>query len=186
LKPASFQRGNPNERVASRSVSLLQQFFRILSRASLGCFLVTLSVLATNSTAVSSEGSTDQANCLALAVYFEARGEPRAGRVAVAQVILNRAASGAYPASICGVVFQNQHRRNACQFSFACDGAADVPKETAAWRQAQQVAKEVIQGKGLIKAVAGATHYHASYVSPKWASKLTRVSTIGSHVFYRG
>jgi spore germination cell wall hydrolase CwlJ-like protein len=87
---------------------------------------------------------------------------------------------------ICGVVFQNQHKRNACQFSFACDGAADIPKETAAWRQAQEVAKEVIPGKGLIKAVAGATHYHASYVPPRWASKLTRVSTIGSHVFYRG
>lgn len=164
----------------------MQQSFRILTRASLGCLLATLSILTTNATAVSAEGSIDQTNCLALAVYFEARGEPRAGRVAVAQVILNRAESGAYPASICGVVFQNQHRRNACQFSFACDGAADIPKETAAWRQAQEVAKEVMQGKGLIKAVASATHYHASYVSPRWASKLTRVSTIGSHVFYRG
>ena len=151
----------------------------------MGSFLLPLA-LATITTASAAEASSDQTNCLALAVYFEARGEPRSGRVAVAQVILNRAKSGDYPKTICGVVFQNQHRRNACQFSFACDGAADIPKEKAAWRQAQEVATEVIQGTGLIKAVAKATHYHASYVSPGWASRLTRVSSIGSHIFYRG
>src|SRR5690606_16966372 len=113
-----------------------------LSRASLiGCFLAPLYFVATISTASSAEVSDEQANCLALAVYFEARGEPRSGRVAVAQVILNRANSGTYPSTISEVVFQNQHRRNAWQFSFACDGGADTPKEKAACRRAQKVAQ---------------------------------------------
>lgn len=123
--------------------------------------------------------------CLAEAVYFEARGEPETGQRAVAQVVLNRAASGIYPSSICGVVYQNQNRRNACQFSFACDGKPEAKNETAAWRKAQAVAREVAAGEVDTPVLRTATHYHASYVKPAWAAKMTRLSKIGLHVFYR-
>ena len=124
-------------------------------------------------------------NCLAEAVYFEARGEPETGQRAVAQVVLNRAASGVYPRSICGVVYQNENRRNACQFSFACDGKPEVKTEKGAWRKAQAVAREVASGEIDTPVLRTATHYHASYVQPVWASKMTRLSKIGLHVFYR-
>jgi spore germination cell wall hydrolase CwlJ-like protein len=123
--------------------------------------------------------------CLAEAVYFEARGEPVTGQRAVAQVVLNRAASGTYPSSICGVVYQNQGRRNACQFSFACDGKPEAKNETRAWRKAQAVARQVASGEMETPVLKTATHYHASYVQPAWAAKMTRLSKIGLHVFYR-
>jgi len=77
-----------------------------------------------------------QEKCLAEGIYFESRGEPVRGQIAVAQVILNRAFSGHYPSSICGVVYQNSHRHLACQFTFACDRHPDVVRDQAAWRRA--------------------------------------------------
>ena len=129
--------------------------------------------------------STKDVACLADAIYFEARGEPESGQEAVAQVILNRAASGHFPKSVCGVVYQNQHRRNACQFSFACDGKPEVKNETAAWRRALRIAREMAAGEKQLPALVAATHYHATYVKPRWASKMEKLSTIGGHVFYR-
>jgi spore germination cell wall hydrolase CwlJ-like protein len=129
--------------------------------------------------------SSSEVTCLADAIYFEARGESETGQKAVAQVIVNRAASGDYPASICGVVYQNQHRRNACQFSFACDGKPEVRSEATAWNRAKRIAKAVASGVDKPVAVLMATHYHATYVRPRWARKMTRLSTIGRHVFYR-
>ena len=122
--------------------------------------------------------------CLADAIYFEARGEPLKGQEAVAQVVINRASSGHYPRSICGVVYQNQHRRNACQFSFACDGKAEVKNEVTAWRKAQRIAREMTSGKSKVPALVKATHYHATYVKPRWAGKMKKLATIGAHVFY--
>ena len=129
--------------------------------------------------------SSKDVGCLADAIYFEARGEPEMGQEAVAQVILNRAASGVYPKSVCGVVYQNQHRRNACQFSFACDGKPEVKNEAKAWRRAQRIAREMADGTKQVPALQTATHYHATYVKPRWASKLKKLETIGRHVFYR-
>jgi spore germination cell wall hydrolase CwlJ-like protein len=103
----------------------------------------------------------------------------------VAQVVLNRAASGKYPKTICGVVYQNQQRRNACQFSFACDGKADVKRERKAWKRAQQIADDVASGRQRIAEISTATHYHADYVEPYWAPKMKRLSKIGVHVFYK-
>lgn len=123
--------------------------------------------------------------CLAEAVYFEARGEPDKGQSAVAQVVVNRAASGDYPKSICGVVYQNQHKRNACQFSFACDGKPEVKSEPAAWAKARLIARQIASGQILTPVLLTATHYHASYVQPSWAKKMTRISKIGLHIFYR-
>ncbi len=123
--------------------------------------------------------------CLAEAIYFEARSEPEEGQAAVAQVILNRVGSGLYPGSVCGVVFQNQQRHNACQFSFACDGKALRINEPEAWVTAVRVAREVTEGLSYVSDIGGATHYHAKYVRPLWASRLKRMDAIGHHVFYQ-
>jgi spore germination cell wall hydrolase CwlJ-like protein len=128
--------------------------------------------------------SSKEMTCLANAIYFEARGESESGQEAVGQVILNRTTTGFYPKSICGVVYQNKNRRNACQFSFACDGKPDIKKEKAAWRRAQRIAREVTSGEKHVAALETATHYHATYAKPKWAKKLKRLSKIGRHIFY--
>ncbi|MEH6546668.1 MAG: cell wall hydrolase [Sneathiella sp.] len=123
-----------------------------------------------------------QIKCLAQAVYFEARGEPFSGQLAVAQVVHNRVATR--DKSYCDVVFEGSHRRNACQFSFACDGKSDVATEVLAWNQSVSVASIVRNGN--LRDISGmATHYHANYVSPKWSKKLFRTTTIGNHIFYR-
>lgn len=130
------------------------------------------------------KGASEQ-RCLATAIYFEARSEPEEGQAAVAQVILNRVASGLYPTSVCGVVFQNQQRHNACQFSFACEGHALRITEPESWATAVRVAHEVTDGTAYVSDVGGATHYHANYVRPLWASRLTKMDKIGHHIFYK-
>src|SRR5690606_16794036 len=107
--------------------------------------------------------------CLAQAIYFEARGESYRGQVAVAQVVLNRLAHKLYPNSICGVVFQNQHMRNACQFSFACDGIPERVTDAKSWKQAEEIARGAVAGTLYVQEVGQATHYHATYVYPDWA-----------------
>jgi spore germination cell wall hydrolase CwlJ-like protein len=123
--------------------------------------------------------------CMAIAVYFEARDEPLRGQQAVAQVIMNRVKSGYYPATICGVVYQGQWNRNSCQFSFACDGQPDNPIEKPEWQRSLQVAKDVIAGRVYVSEVGDATHYHATYVKPDWRHEMRRVTTIGTHIFYK-
>ena len=123
--------------------------------------------------------------CLAQAVYFESRSEPEEGQAAVAQVVLNRATSGLYPASICGVVYQNRTHYKACQFSFACEGRSLRITEPEAWRTATRIADAVIGGQTYLSDVGGATHYHANYVRPGWARRLVKMDVIGHHVFYR-
>ena len=128
--------------------------------------------------------SAKDESCLADAIYFEARGEPEKGQEAVAQVILNRATSGKYPKSVCGVVYQGKSKRNACQFSFACDGKPETKKEKKAWERARTIAKAMATGEKQVSSLETATHYHATYVKPRWASKMKKLSTIGGHVFY--
>ena len=132
-----------------------------------------------------SVNKSSQKKCLAEAVYFEARSEPWAGQVAVAQVVLNRVKNPKYPGTICGVVYQNKKRRNRCQFSFACDGVRDRIRDKNSWRKAQNIAREVIAGKHWLDKVADSTHYHASYVRPRWAPRMTRKGKIGQHIFFR-
>lgn len=136
-------------------------------------------------TPVSMSVSKKQLNCLSQAVYFEARGEAYRGQVAVAQVVMNRVNHRLYPNTICAVVFQNQHRRNACQFSFACDGAPERVNDKKSWKQAEEIARKVTGGSTYLTEVANATHYHASYVYPHWAKRMKRVTKIGLHRFYR-
>lgn len=123
--------------------------------------------------------------CLDEAIYFEARGEPEAGQAAVAQVVLNRVESGHYPASICGVVYQNRRRHNACQFSFACQGKTLRVTEPVSWKTAVRIAREVLLGGDYSAEVGGSTHYLADYAHPRWARTLQRMDVIGHHTFYQ-
>jgi spore germination cell wall hydrolase CwlJ-like protein len=123
--------------------------------------------------------------CLSTAIYFEARGESYRGQVAVAQVVLNRVKDHRYPNTICGVVYQNQTRRNSCQFSFACDGIPERIDDQKSWAQAEEIAAKVTAGELYLTEVADATHYHASYVRPAWAPRMTKVTQIGLHIFYK-
>jgi len=123
--------------------------------------------------------------CLSTAIYFEARGESYRGQVAVAQVVLNRVKDHRYPSTICGVVYQNQTRRNSCQFSFACDGIPERINDEKSWAQAEEIATKVTSGELYLTEVADATHYHASYVRPAWAPRMTKVTQIGLHIFYK-
>ncbi len=122
--------------------------------------------------------------CLAQAVYFEARGEPLIGQVAIAEVVLNRVVNRRYPNDACEVVFQNQHKPNRCQFSFACDGKSDRPSDPRAWELSLKIVALVMAGErsGVAKR---ATHYHASYVSPYWRTHFDKVGEVGRHIFYR-
>lgn len=127
---------------------------------------------------------TPEGKCLTQAVYFEARSEPLEGQLAVAQVVLNRVKVANYPDSICGVVFQNEHIKNRCQFSFACDGMSDNPYNPESWEIARRVSYIALSGHW-DDITKSATHYHAYYVSPGWAARLEETGTFGSHIFYR-
>jgi len=144
--------------------------------------------------------------CLAQNIYFEAKSEPLAGQYAVADVVLNRVNDTRYPNTICEVVQEGPikeswktkqdttlsdderiyyPRKNRCQFSWYCDGKADNVRDSDAWRIAQEVAFRIVEENRMRGITEGATHYHADYVSPKWASKIQLVGSISTHIFYR-
>jgi hypothetical protein len=122
--------------------------------------------------------------CLSMAVYYEAASESYQGQEAVAQVVLNRVAHPAYPATVCGVVFQGSERKTGCQFSFTCDGSLRRTPSREGWARAQSVALAALAGE-VYKPVGLATHYHTNYVNPYWAASLDYITTIGAHRFYR-
>ncbi|HEY4920946.1 MAG TPA: cell wall hydrolase [Xanthobacteraceae bacterium] len=123
--------------------------------------------------------------CLANAIYFEARGEPVRGQIAVAQVVMNRVFSGYYPHDVCGVVYQDANRHLACQFTFACDGIPDTVNEPDAWKRATEIARDTLDGKLWLPDVGKATHYHAYWVHPWWVHEMRKLDRIGVHTFYR-
>lgn len=122
--------------------------------------------------------------CLKEAIYHEARGEPLYGQYAVAEVILNRVDSPQYPDTVCGVVHQNAHLRNACQFSYACNGRSRAMPDPEARAVAARIADAMLSGAER-ELTGGATHFHATWVSPGWTRALVRTAQIGVHVFYR-
>jgi hypothetical protein len=122
--------------------------------------------------------------CLSQAIYYEARGESQRGQVAVAEVVMNRVRSPAYPNSICGVVYQGSHRSTGCQFTFTCDGSLNHRPRGRAWDRAQRVATAVMLGYTR-PITQGATHYHTHAVNPVWNSGLVETTNVGDHVFYR-
>jgi N-acetylmuramoyl-L-alanine amidase len=122
---------------------------------------------------------TDEANCIAVAVYHEARGESLEGQLAVAKVIMNRATSGKYPNSWCSVVKQPW------QFSFVHKGQfPSVDQSSASWRKALGVTRLAV-ANAVQSVPADCLWYHADYVAPSWGRRLTRVDKIGAHIFYR-
>ena len=123
--------------------------------------------------------------CLAEAVYFESRGEVKRGQIAVAQVVMNRMFSGFYPNNVCGVVYQNSHRKLACQFTFACDGIPDKIEEPDMWEQAKEIARDMLDGKLWLPEIGHSTHYHAYWVHPSWVNEMRKIHKIGVHSFYR-
>jgi spore germination cell wall hydrolase CwlJ-like protein len=123
-------------------------------------------------------------DCLTQAIYYEARNEPIEGQEAVAQVVLNRVRHPTYPNSVCGVVFQGWTRNTGCQFTFSCDGSMSPIRSQRAWQTAHDVAVRALSGY-VSKNVGHATHYHTTAILPYWANSLTRVRTVGAHIFYR-
>jgi spore germination cell wall hydrolase CwlJ-like protein len=121
----------------------------------------------------------EQGNCLATAVYFEARGESLEGQLAVARVVMNRAASGRYPPDYCSVVKQP------AQFSFVRHGQFPwIDTGSAAWARAQGVARLAMAN--VVPSVdSDVLWYHANYVAPSWGHRLNMVEKIGAHIFYR-
>ena len=127
---------------------------------------------------------SNQWYCLAEALYFEARGESLKGQIAVAEVILNRVDSKRYPGSICAVVQQGQHRRNACQFSYNCDGRKNTIRDKGMFEQLGKIAWSMMNGTP--RALTDkALYYHNTSVRPRWSRKFHRTAKIGSHIFYR-
>jgi spore germination cell wall hydrolase CwlJ-like protein len=122
--------------------------------------------------------------CLATAIYFEARGEPVRGQVAVGQVILNRVRSPLFPQTVCGVVYQGQMHPG-CQFSFTCDGHTDSPRNDAQWALAQSIAKKIMGGELWLPEIGYSTYYHANYVNPYWKGDMSKIDKIGRHIFYK-
>ena len=132
--------------------------------------------------------------CLAKNIYFEAGNQPLAGKVAVAQVVINRMEHSSYPKDVCGVVYQAKWRtnwkgievpvRNMCQFSWFCDGKSDEPLDTDTFYESYVIAQDVIMGK-YPDITEGATHYHSIMVEPYWAETLNETVQIQHHIFYK-
>tara|TARA_R110002072_G_scaffold298998_1_gene473778 strand:- start:685 stop:1329 length:645 start_codon:yes stop_codon:yes gene_type:complete len=122
--------------------------------------------------------------CLAEALYFEARGETVKGQFAVAEVIMNRVKSARFPGTLCGVINQGTGRKYQCQFTYTCDGYKEVINEPRAFARVSKVARAIIDGSAP-KLTDGATHYHTTAVNPNWARVYTKTARIGQHLFYR-
>lgn len=122
--------------------------------------------------------------CLAEALYFEARGESVEGQFAVAETILNRVDAPQFPATVCSVVHQGTGERHRCQFTFACDGVPETIGNPTAFRDVGKVAALMLDGLPR-RLTDGATYFHTPQVSPRWARRMERTATIGSHHFYR-
>ena len=123
-------------------------------------------------------------SCLTEALYFEARGEDIEGQFAVAEVILNRVDDGRYPDTVCAVVNQGTGRRFACQFTYTCDGRPEAVDDAQSWHRMGQIAHMMLDGFPR-ELTGGATHYHANWVSPRWARSFPQTAEIGVHLFYR-
>lgn len=137
-----------------------------------------------------------QEYCMALNIYYETRGSSLADSFAVADVVLNRVEDTRYPDTVCDVVYQGvkhadgRMKRNACQFSWYCDGKADNPQNQEIWKRAQSIAWAILKWDQFRGISEGATHYHAHYVNPRWnrskkGFSITNLGRIGAHIYYR-
>lgn len=126
-----------------------------------------------------------QWECLAEALYFEARGETVKGQFAVAEVIMNRVKSGRFPDSVCGVINQGTGKKYQCQFTYTCDGIPERIHEPRAWERVGKVARAILDGVAPMNLTDGATHYHTTAVRPRWSRTYTKTAQFGTHLFYR-
>lgn len=119
--------------------------------------------------------------CLAKNIYFEAAAEPRTGKIAVAEVTLNRVKSKKYPRTVCGVVYQRTDRT--CQFSWVCQGK-QTARNSKAWKDSLTIAENILISKKEYGIIGTAKYFHADYVNPAWAEEKQLVAQIGRHIFY--
>ncbi len=127
---------------------------------------------------------TTEIRCLALNIYFEARGESNEGQLAVGHVVMNRTADDKFPNTVCEVVKQGGEKyRNRCQFSWWCDGKDDVPRNKQSWLASVRLAYEINNG-WTTDPTGGALWYHATYVKPYWRRAFAVGPEIGRHIFY--
>jgi spore germination cell wall hydrolase CwlJ-like protein len=164
---------------ALRAVLVPSTTARVDSRASIGPSRPMLALYADRFAGV----NETERDCLRRAVYYEARGEPVAGQIAVAQVVLNRVKLGRWGSSICRVIHQGVNRGKQCQFSFACRSWL-APPRGAAWQQAMWVADEVLGDGAWLREMSEATHFHRHDLAPAWRRALKEIGRIGAHVFY--
>ncbi len=126
-------------------------------------------------------------DCLAEAIYFEARGEPVMGQFAVAEVIVNRVRSPAFPGSVCDVIGQGTGKRYQCQFTYTCDGRPETVRDTDAYARGRKVSAIMLARSRAGRPgelTGGALYYHTRAVNPSWAAVFERTTTIGAHHFY--
>ena len=127
--------------------------------------------------------------CMAEAIYYEARDQGWRGMIAVGVVVQNRVKDSRYPADICSVVRQGRYRngkpiKHQCQFSYYCDGKPERPAEKGAWTMAKDIATLLTTTDVDVAGIEDATHYHAVWTQPSWATAFERRGQIGGHVFY--
>ena len=129
---------------------------------------------------------TKQLDCLTRNIYHEAATESFEGKVAVAQVTMNRVESGRFARDVCGVVYQKNviYEKVVCQFSWTCNGTSTVkPIYLAHYKESEEVAKKVLLENFRLPSMNSAMYYHADYVNPRWGKP--QVAKIGRHIFYR-
>jgi spore germination cell wall hydrolase CwlJ-like protein len=124
-----------------------------------------------------------QIKCLTDNLYFEARGEPRNGKIAVVDVVFNRAKSSKFPNTPCEVVYQRNRR--GCQFSWTCSGRSKAIRNHELYKDLEELTTELYMERDKAEVTRGATYYHANYVRPRWATSFSRTATFGNHTFYR-
>lgn len=122
-----------------------------------------------------------EVECLAKNIYFEASGESRNGKIAVAEVTMNRVKSKQFPRTVCGVVYQKT--KGVCQFSWVCKNGKTV-RSTSAWRESVQIAENILISKKKYGIIGNALYFHADYVDPSWANEKRLIAQIGNHIFY--
>jgi spore germination cell wall hydrolase CwlJ-like protein len=123
-----------------------------------------------------------EVECLARNIYFEASGEPRTGKIAVAEVTMNRVKDKQYPRTVCAVV--HQKAKGTCQFSWVCQGKTKVHKRSRAWEESIDIAENILISKREYGIIGDAMYFHATYVEPSWAEQKKLIRKIGNHIFY--
>ncbi len=181
-------KGDPNVYITPRNIPENDRFLKAYSVDKAAAGTSTPGLLGIASQASPARAAPDvrqEVECLALTIYFEARGEPDEGKIAVGHVVMNRASHPLFPHKVCEVVQQGGEKlRFRCQFTWWCDGRSDQPREWRAWQRSKALARRIYWDYSE-DPTAGALWYHADYVTPSWRNSLAPGPKIGRHIFYR-